>query len=210
MLLGLILSVAAGLWAGRQTERITRNWPLSPKLFRLCQIPGAAGTAFFHGAQDGQKFIGVFLLGAALAQGRQEAQVLSVPLWLMALCAAAMAAGTALGGRRIIDTVGREMVTLGPGRGLLPICGHPVPAGGHPAGTSGVHHPHQDGGAAGGGSRGTPGRGPAGGPLHPGGLAGHLPGVHGPGLWPGEGRAGPLGLRGAAGRCFFRGDVDFP
>ena len=118
VLLGLILSVAAGLWTGRQTERITRNWPLSPKLFRLCQIPGAAGTAFFHGAQDGQKFIGVFLLGAALAQGRQEAQVLSVPLWLMALCAAAMAAGTALGGRRIIDTVGREMVTLGPREGF--------------------------------------------------------------------------------------------
>ena len=118
VLLGLVLSVAAGLWAGRQTERMTRRWSLSPKLFRLCQIPGAAGTAFFHGAQDGQKFIGVFLLGAALAQGRQEAQVLSVPLWLMALCAAAMAAGTALGGRRIIDTVGREMVTLGPREGF--------------------------------------------------------------------------------------------
>ena len=118
MLLGLVLSVAAGLWAGRQTERLTRRWPLSPKLFRLCQIPGAAGTAFFHGAQDGQKFIGVFLLGSALAQGRQETQILRVPLWLMVLCAAAMAAGTALGGRRIIDTVCREMVSLGPREGF--------------------------------------------------------------------------------------------
>ena len=60
----------------------------------------------------------MFLLGAALAQGRQEAQILRVPLWLMVLCAAAMAAGTALGGRRIIDTVGREMVTLGPREGF--------------------------------------------------------------------------------------------
>ena len=118
VLLGLVLSVAAGLWAGRQTERLTRRWPLSSKLFRLCQIPGAAGTAFFHGAQDGQKFIGVFLLGSALAQGRQETQILRVPLWLMVLCAAAMAAGTALGGRRIIDTVGREMVSLGPREGF--------------------------------------------------------------------------------------------
>ena len=118
VLLGLVLSVAAGLWAGRQTERLTRRWPLSPKLFRLCQIPGAAGTAFFHGAQDGQKFIGVFLLGSALAQGRQETQILRVPLWLMVLCAAAMAAGTALGGRRIIDTVCREMVSLGPREGF--------------------------------------------------------------------------------------------
>ena len=98
VLLGLVLSVASGLWAGRQTERLTRRWPLSPKLFRLCQIPGAAGTAFFHGAQDGQKFIGVFLLGSALAQGRQETQILRVPLWLMVLCAAAQAAGPARGG----------------------------------------------------------------------------------------------------------------
>ena len=37
-----------------------------------------------------------------------------------------------------------------PGRGLLPIWRASWPAGGHPAGTSGVHHPHQDGGAAGG------------------------------------------------------------
>lgn len=49
VLLGLVLSVAAGLWAGRQTERMTRRWSLSPKLFRLCQIPGAAGPRFFTG-----------------------------------------------------------------------------------------------------------------------------------------------------------------
>ena len=118
VLLGLVLSVAAGLWAGRQTERLTRRWPLSPKLFRLCQIPGAAGTAFFHGAQDGQKFIGVFLLGSALAQGRQETQILRVPLWLMVLCAAPQAAGAPRGGRRVIDTGCREMVAQGAREGF--------------------------------------------------------------------------------------------
>ena len=120
VLLGLVLSVAAGLWAGRQTERLTRRWPLSPKLFRLCQIPGAAGTAFFHGAQDGQKFIGVFLLGSALAQGRQETQILRVPLWLMVLCAAAMAAGTALGGGSLTPCAGRWS-PWGRGRVFRPI-----------------------------------------------------------------------------------------
>ena len=106
VLLGLVLSVAAGLWAGRQTERLTRRWPLSSKLFLLCQIPGAAGTAFFHGAQDGQKFIGVFLLGSALAQGRQETQILRVPLWLMVLCAATRPAallGVGAAGPRGVD-----------------------------------------------------------------------------------------------------------
>ena len=36
----------------------------------------------------------------------------------MALCAGSMALGTGMGGRRIIDTVGREMVRLGPREGL--------------------------------------------------------------------------------------------
>ena len=121
VLLGLVLSVAAGLWAGRQTERLTRRWPLSSKLFRLCQIPGAAGTAFFHGAQDGQKFIGVFLLGSALAQGRQETQILRVPLWLMVLCAAAMAAGTALGDGGSLTPWAGRWSPWGRGRVFRPI-----------------------------------------------------------------------------------------
>ncbi|MEA4933483.1 MAG: inorganic phosphate transporter [Lawsonibacter sp.] len=118
VLLGLLLSTAAGFWAGRlaQNRLYCVNW--SPRFFRLAQIPGAAGTAFLHGAQDGQKFLGVFLLGMALAQGREDEQTFFLPLWMMALCAGFMALGTLIGGRRIIDTVGREMVTIGPREGL--------------------------------------------------------------------------------------------
>ena len=87
-------------------------------MYRLFQVIGAAVTSFFHGAQDGQKFIGIFLLGAALAQGRADEGNFRIPLWLMALCALFMALGTLMGGKRIIDTVGRDMVTLGPREGL--------------------------------------------------------------------------------------------
>ena len=93
-----------------------RSW--SDRLFRRAQIPGAALTAFLHGAQDGQKFLGILLLGIALSQGRQDEQTFLIPFWLMALCAGSMALGTGMGGRRIIDTVGREMVRLGPREGL--------------------------------------------------------------------------------------------
>ncbi len=74
--------------------------------------------AFLHGAQDGQKFIGVFLLCCALAAGRQDTETFLVPVWLSVLCALVMALGTALGGRRIIDTVGRRMVPLTPRLGF--------------------------------------------------------------------------------------------
>ena len=75
-------------------------------------------AAFLHGAQDGQKFLGIFLLGAALARGQGEQSSPLIPLWLMALCAGFMALGTLMGGRRIIDRVGRDMVSLGPREGL--------------------------------------------------------------------------------------------
>ena len=113
VLLGLVLSTALGFWAGRWAEKITRECRWSAGVFRRLQIPGAAGSALLHGAQDGQKFLGVFLLGAALAQGRQGGSIQAIPLWLMVLCAVFMALGTGIGGRRIIDTVGRDMVSSG-------------------------------------------------------------------------------------------------
>lgn len=118
VLFGLVVSTVLGLLSGRLVWRALAPVPLPPGLCRLLQIPGAALSAFFHGAQDGQKFLGVFLLGCALSAGRQDEQTFFVPLWLMLLCAAFMALGTGLGGRRIIDTVGREMVELGPREGL--------------------------------------------------------------------------------------------
>lgn len=118
VLLGLLLSTAAGFWCGRVAGRAAQGWRGSERLFRGLQLPGAAATAFFHGAQDGQKFLGVFLLGAALVQGRQDEQTFVVPVWLLVFCAGGMALGTGMGGRRIIDTVGREMVTLSPREGF--------------------------------------------------------------------------------------------
>ena len=118
VLLGLVLSTALGFLAGRWAEGAIRTWRWSGRTYRALQIPGAAGTALLHGAQDGQKFLGVFLLGSALARGEQGEQMAQAPLWLMVLCAACMALGTGLGGRRIIDTVGRDMVCLGPREGF--------------------------------------------------------------------------------------------
>ena len=80
--------------------------------FRYAQIGGAAAMAFMHGAQDGQKFIGVFLLGMALSRGQAEMGVVEIPMWLMALCAIVMGLGTSIGGLRIIKSVGMDMVKL--------------------------------------------------------------------------------------------------
>lgn len=68
--------------------------------------------AFMHGAQDGQKFMGVFMLGIFLANGQANVTDFQVPIWLMVLCSVTMAVGTSIGGYRIIKTVGMGMVKL--------------------------------------------------------------------------------------------------
>ena len=68
--------------------------------------------AFMHGAQDGQKFMGVFLLGFALSSGDSSTNTFEIPLWLMILCSVVMALGTSMGGYKIIKSVGMDMVKL--------------------------------------------------------------------------------------------------
>lgn len=84
----------------------------SMRVFRAAQIAGAAATAFCHGAQDGQKFMAVLMLILALARGGQPAALGAIPLTVCLTCTGVMAAGTLLGGGRIIRTVGMKMVTL--------------------------------------------------------------------------------------------------
>jgi PiT family inorganic phosphate transporter len=82
------------------------------KFFKNAQVAGGAAMAFMHGAQDGQKFMGIFMLGIALSGGTGNAAAFEIPIWLMVLCSLVMALGTSIGGYRIIKTVGMGMVKL--------------------------------------------------------------------------------------------------
>ncbi len=115
---GLVLSTVLGFGAGFAASRITESLfhgmerRRADRFFQKAQICGGAATAFMHGAQDGQKFMGVFLLGVFLARGDGGAASFAIPVWLMVLCSAVMALGTSIGGMRIIKAVGMDMVRL--------------------------------------------------------------------------------------------------
>lgn len=68
--------------------------------------------AFMHGAQDGQKFMGIFMLGIFLGQGQGSVSNFIIPVWMMILCSVVMAIGTSIGGYKIIKTVGMDMVKM--------------------------------------------------------------------------------------------------
>ena len=68
--------------------------------FTYAQIVGAAAMSFMHGAQDGQKFMSIFVLAITLAGVGQP--INDPAIWLMFFCALNMGLGTAVGGERII------------------------------------------------------------------------------------------------------------
>ena len=80
--------------------------------FRYAQIVAAAAMSFMHGAQDGQKFIGVLFLGVAFCNGQTGVEGAVIPVWLMVLCSLTMGIGTSVGGEPIIKSVGMDMVKL--------------------------------------------------------------------------------------------------
>ncbi len=118
VLYGLVLSLAIGFALG---------WGICKGLTIIChnidrrrangfftgaQIFGAAAMSFMHGAQDGQKFIGVLLLGVAFCNGEPNVSGAVIPVWLMILCSTVMGVGTSVGGEKIIKSVGMDMVKL--------------------------------------------------------------------------------------------------
>jgi PiT family inorganic phosphate transporter len=79
--------------------------------YRLGQIGSASLVSLAHGTNDAQKTMGVISL-ALIAHGDISAANFSVPLWVKVACAAAMALGTAMGGWRIINTMGNRITNV--------------------------------------------------------------------------------------------------
>ena len=116
---GILLSTLMGFCLGwvffRMLRGIFRNAdrPRANRFFRAAQVAAGAGVAFMHGAQDGQKFMSIFILAIMMAAGMgTNTASMVLPLWLMILCAINMGLGTAVGGERIIKSVGVDMVKL--------------------------------------------------------------------------------------------------
>ncbi len=83
--------------------------------FRRLQLVSATFMAFSHGSNDAQKTMGV-MTAALVTAGILP--TFKVPVWIMLLAAAAISAGTAAGGWRIIKTMGQRVVKLDPVHGF--------------------------------------------------------------------------------------------
>ena len=109
------LIAAVGTWL---IYRIVANIPDEHREsgFRWGQIGSASLVSLAHGTNDAQKTMGVITL-ALIASGNWT-DTESVPFWVKASCAIAIALGTWMGGWRIIRTLGKGLVEIDSPQGM--------------------------------------------------------------------------------------------
>jgi PiT family inorganic phosphate transporter len=109
LVLSPIIAGIIGLAATYLTYRITARGDedVVRKGFKLSQIVSASMVALAHGTNDAQKTMGIITL-TLITVGTLPSGA-SPPLWVIFACALAIALGTALGGWRIIQTMGKRI-----------------------------------------------------------------------------------------------------
>jgi PiT family inorganic phosphate transporter len=94
---------------------------------RRLQLVSACAMAFSHGSNDAQKSMGIITLALVSFVAAGHGSVLpawmlpqgdGVPRWVIVACAAAIAAGTAAGGKKIIKTMGTKIIRISPLQGF--------------------------------------------------------------------------------------------
>ena len=103
---GVIMFGVAWLFRSMRPRKVDR-------VFRVGQLFSAAAYSIGHGGNDAQKTVGV-IWAVMVAGGVLPATATSAPYWVIIASYSAMAFGTALGGQRIIRTMGMGITSLKP------------------------------------------------------------------------------------------------
>jgi PiT family inorganic phosphate transporter len=124
-LLGFLVMTLLMLFLRRVRPRLVNL------LFGKAQLVSAAWMSFEHGRNDAQKTMGIIALTLFTASsqpgtldglpswlGFLRLSEFRIDLWIQITCAITMAAGTAVGGWKIIKTLGKHMVKLQPIHGF--------------------------------------------------------------------------------------------
>jgi PiT family inorganic phosphate transporter len=116
ILIALFISPVIGYLFGFIVLRLILilSWNVTPRingLFKRSQILTALALALSHGTNDAQKTMGIITL-ALVTGGYLE--IFAIPLWVIVICAAMIALGTAVGGWKLIRTLGGKFYKIRP------------------------------------------------------------------------------------------------
>lgn len=123
VIIGLVWSVFGTYIISKFIVKILKNIidRISMNTTKRGQIIGSIGMSFMHGAQDGQKFIGVIIIFLAIYNKVNVEEILNMDsyIWTIVFTAILMLFGVSIGGKRIVQKVGTEMATLSNKEALL-------------------------------------------------------------------------------------------
>ncbi|WP_062106423.1 inorganic phosphate transporter [Bacillus niameyensis] len=117
LIISPILAFAVGFIVYSIIKVIFKNSNLTKtnKRFRRIQIATAALQSYSHGTNDAQKAMGIITM-ALIVNNYQSSE--DIQIWVQFICALAMALGTAMGGWKIIKTVGGKIMKIRPVSGV--------------------------------------------------------------------------------------------
>ena len=106
MILGMVFMIGTNWIVRRSSPWQVDTW------FRRLQLVSSGIFSYAHGTNDAQKTMGI--IAVVLYGTIWKSRAFEVPFWVILLCHAAMALGTAFGGWRIVRTMGHSLTKLQP------------------------------------------------------------------------------------------------
>lgn len=123
VVIGLIWSIIGTYIISWLISKLLKGFisQISESKIKKTQIINTCGMSFMHGAQDGQKFIGILIIFVCLLRNNPIPQD-AIPfdyIELILFTAVVMAIGCSFGGKKIVDNIGTDMASLNIQEGLL-------------------------------------------------------------------------------------------
>ena len=123
VIIGLVWSIIGTYMISLIFSKLLKKFlsKISESKIKKTQIINTCGMSFMHGAQDGQKFIGILIMFVCLLRKSSIPQD-AIPfdfIELIFFTAVIMAIGCSFGGKKIVDNIGTDMANLNIQEGLL-------------------------------------------------------------------------------------------
>lgn len=123
VIIGLVWSVIGTYFISIIITKILNKYLMKmvDKKIKIAQIISTCGMSFMHGAQDGQKFIGLLIMFICLLRKTNIPDIVNPQNYLSIILFTAfiMFIGCSIGGKKIVQNIGRDMATLDIHEGLL-------------------------------------------------------------------------------------------
>lgn len=123
ILVGLVWSIIGTLLVSVLVIKLFKSKveKLQERKTKIAQIISTCGMSFMHGAQDGQKFIGILIVFLSLLNKNSIPKFANPNDYILIIIyvAIVMAIGVSFGGKKIVQNIGNDMVCLNITEGLF-------------------------------------------------------------------------------------------